>query len=373
MTDAERIAALEAALEDVRAQLNPQTLRQALERTFDPRGGEPRVIDSAGNTLDYVPAIQFVGATAELDVPAQRVVVTAASNPGLEAWFNDDGTPDDTERLRFKDHTTPTVNHHVLNTRTSGSTRSTLEQTAETCDTATTRTVTPSANQEHAVNAAGFTARHSLSAYGSAATAPNGFADVQLDVQTVHTAKLRADANGGVAEFNAAIDTTFGLAASTATVRAGDTAAVAPSVVVDKNGSQARCPSAPQTFRQIYQQDSTSHYMQAEYLVGQGANPPRTMRLVVRGGGAQTANGSGAITGAVTALAAGASTSFTLANVRVGTDYVLAGGFDGAAGSELLLWSWTSSGTNDVLVNVTNSSLLAALTATFRCVVISTS
>ncbi len=82
MTDADRIAALEAALADVLKRLDPQTLKQALERTWDPRGGEPRVVDEDGLTLDYAPSIQFLNATTELDVPAQRVVVTPTGGSG---------------------------------------------------------------------------------------------------------------------------------------------------------------------------------------------------------------------------------------------------------------------------------------------------
>lgn len=72
-----RLAALEARLSAAERQLQPQTMRQRLERTVDPRGGEPRIIDEDGRTLDYAPAIQFAGQlTAELDAAAQRIVVT---------------------------------------------------------------------------------------------------------------------------------------------------------------------------------------------------------------------------------------------------------------------------------------------------------
>src|SRR4051812_4502698 len=82
MTDAARIAALEAALADVQSRLDPQRLAQSMEFVWQPRGGEPRIIDASGTTLDYTPAIQFLNATTELDVPSQRVVVTPTGGSG---------------------------------------------------------------------------------------------------------------------------------------------------------------------------------------------------------------------------------------------------------------------------------------------------
>lgn len=80
-----RVAELEAGLEAVRAALKPQTLRQSLEYTFDPRGGEPRFVDENGVTLDYAGAVQILGAATTLDVAQQRVIVSTAAGGGGSA------------------------------------------------------------------------------------------------------------------------------------------------------------------------------------------------------------------------------------------------------------------------------------------------
>lgn len=113
MTDAERIAQLEAAVLDLAARLDPQTLRDALERTWDPRGGEPRIVDSAGRTLDYVPSLQLMGGSTTVDTLTQRAVFTPDGGGG--GAFPDGGTP------RFwTDHVT---NPQILGLRTPWGTR----------------------------------------------------------------------------------------------------------------------------------------------------------------------------------------------------------------------------------------------------------
>lgn len=80
-----RIMALEAGLKVAQAQLKPQTMRQRLERTIDPRGGEPRIMDAAGFTLDYAPTIQFTGdATVALNAPERRIEVGVDGGGGVD-------------------------------------------------------------------------------------------------------------------------------------------------------------------------------------------------------------------------------------------------------------------------------------------------
>lgn len=73
---AARLRAVEESLADV------QALRERMELgSWDPRGGEPRVLDAAGKTLPYVPSIQFLGGVT-LDTKKQRAVVAAPAGGG---------------------------------------------------------------------------------------------------------------------------------------------------------------------------------------------------------------------------------------------------------------------------------------------------
>ncbi len=131
MTDAQRIDALEAALADVLKRLDPQTLAQALERTWSPRGGEPRIVDSSGRTLDYAPAVQFLNATTALDAPNQRVVVTASGGGSVALEFSDDATIGPAERLRFASQSGPTSSHYDVSTASFGTSRNVVGVVAE--------------------------------------------------------------------------------------------------------------------------------------------------------------------------------------------------------------------------------------------------
>lgn len=131
MTDTARIAALEAALEDVRARLDPQRLAQSMEFVWQPRGGEPRIINSSGSMLDYTPAIQFLNATAELDVPAQRVVVTPTGGGAAAYTFSDDTSPTATQRIDFMASSGPADPHLTLTTATIGTLRVAVLELAE--------------------------------------------------------------------------------------------------------------------------------------------------------------------------------------------------------------------------------------------------
>ncbi len=93
MTDNERElwAAVYARLEAIEDKLVPQTMRHRLERTFDPRGDEPRIITPAGATLDYAPAIQFTGDfDVTVNAPERRIEVgLPASTPTAELQWVD--------------------------------------------------------------------------------------------------------------------------------------------------------------------------------------------------------------------------------------------------------------------------------------------
>lgn len=139
MTDRERIAALEAALADLRARLDPQRLKQSMEFAWEPRGGEPRIVDSDGRTLDYAPAIQFLNATAELDVPAQRVVVTPTGGAGgMAGVFSDDAVTTDAERWKFVGEAAPGTNRATFDTLSFGAARAAVLTVAEDVGTSTT-------------------------------------------------------------------------------------------------------------------------------------------------------------------------------------------------------------------------------------------
>lgn len=351
MSDAARIAALEAALEDVLKRLDPQTLRQALERTYDPRGGEPRIIDENGVTLDYAPAIQFLGSTTELNVPAQRVVVTPASGT-MAGIFSPDASVSDAERIKFVDASDGVTRRYSVDTSTAVfGTRSVTDRLSETGVTTGLR-----AERILSVASGSGIANHVARAAGSNA---NNVAELALQADGNSTAELNAvgfAGSTGFASLKLSGNATAG--ASSAVLYVSRTGSISGASKLEFDDDFLDLSLPAQATRRILGLSLTSHFMQAHPATN---NETTAVKRVTRG----------PFTVPVTALGAGASVAGFLGDARNGSDYVVVGGPDGAAGSEGLRWSWTSSGSQDVTINVTNDSA-GPLTATLRFYVIST-
>jgi hypothetical protein len=112
----ERAAALEREVVALRAALEPQALRAALERTWNPRGtaDDLRVQNTAGLLLPLRKRIKFEGATLVDDPAGKRTVITAG---GLQGLHDADATPDDGSRLKFVVPGDPATIRSALTTR----------------------------------------------------------------------------------------------------------------------------------------------------------------------------------------------------------------------------------------------------------------
>lgn len=86
-----RVAKLEALFADQQG-----AAERAETAVWEPRGGEPRIIDADGKTLPYVPNLQFLGGVT-LDTKNQRAVVPApAGGGGGSSLINARSTNSDT-------------------------------------------------------------------------------------------------------------------------------------------------------------------------------------------------------------------------------------------------------------------------------------
>ncbi len=356
MTDAERIAALEEALAEVFKRLDPQNLKQSLERAWDPRGGEPRIVDENGLTLDYVPAIQFLNATTTLDVPEQRVVVTPTAGVAeLKGVFSPDATTGDTERLRFVDATDGVTRRYRVDTSTSvfGA------RTVKTVLSETGVDTGLRSEQTALVSSSSGLASQSLRANGSSA---NNATSLLLQADGNATAELTAVGFAGAtgyASVQLSGNSTAGASSIVFYVGRTGGASGASRLEFDDDFLDLTLPGS--SSRRILGLSQISHFMQTHPATN---NETTAVKRAMRG----------PFTGAVAALAAGASTTFTLPDSRASgtSDYVVMGGPNGAAGSEDLAWSWVSAaGANDVDVTVLNRGA-GALTATMRFYVVST-
>lgn len=337
MSTEARIAALERALGDLRRELEPQALRAVLERTWNPRGlaDELLVQDATGAPLERRRTVQFLGDVA--DDPANKRTVVAGS-AGLEGVHSDAFVPDDASRLKFTVPGSPTVVRSALTARSDNAFFGDKYRILELAVSDTNPYSDPRA-------------RLTLS---DAATV----ADPGLST----TAVLRAS-RGGLAGVTAA-DTASGPALSRVTVEArrGTGTSVAKQACeaggvsasldlsADDGGSGAALVALIDGYRAVILQsaDNRSEFVRAAKV--SGANVTRFMRgpfAAIPGG----------------AIAAGGSTTVTVSNALFGTtsnDNAVSGALEGAAGSELVLWSWTAGpGANQITVSFTNTDAIA--------------
>lgn len=346
---AAELAELRAELAELRARLDPQRIRNDQERTWDPRGGEPRLVDSTGRTLDYAPAIQFTGATTTLDAGKQRAIV-AITPPELRGTFSADSTVSDAERLRFVDASDGVTRRFSVDTSTSGNTKSVTARLSDTGITTGLRSETIYSVATGGVDIA----NHTLGAYSAAGHQ----ADVHMQAHS-GGAFLNLTAKRTGSSGYTGIHMTGNVAgASSILFYVGTTGGIsgASRLEFDDDFLELSLPGVPA--RRFLGLGTVSHFMQTHPATN---NETTAVKRVTRG----------PFTVSVAALGAGLSTSGTLSFARAGTDYVVVGGPNGAAGSEDLSWSWTDSGSDAVTINVTNNSSVAR-TATLRFYVIST-
>lgn len=350
----QRLAALEALLAD------PQTMRNRLERTFDPRGGEPRVVDAAGRTLPYEPAIQFLNATATVDPRKQRIIVTptgGGGGGGMAGEFSDDGATTDAERMKFTDQTNPAINHLTLDTQTLGSTRVAVLLLTEDTTALGADPFTLLGMQQDTAN---LNARVDLGAEAVAG------GDVRVQIEATHI----DDGSQGrlILRSNSSSDSLVTLSskgASTASTiiqateqASGMSASVGVAPLAGGALVSADQSGSAQPGRTLYDDAGISNFTQAEVDTTNPAGVSRIMR--------------GPFTAAVGAVGAAGTGMTALTNARRGTNYVVIGGSTGGAGAENVVWSWEDLGAEDVQINYTNVDLLSAHTVEFAFYVIST-
>ncbi len=368
MTDAERIAALEVALAELRKQLDPQTLAQALERTWSPRGGEPRIVDSSGRTLDYTPSIQFLNATTTLDVPAQRVVVTPTGGGSLAGEFSPDLTVSTSEMLAFYRPTGGLLQAALTTGTNTGVTPRTL--TLANADSGVPLTGAAPTGR------AAFLALTAIdSTAGAAATTPD---ECLLRAQTTsgRFAYLDLRSRPNVGGFGNAVDlvNTADAGASTTIVSTTSGSKVASLTQFALGGSQASVAAlAGVSGTRTIVSDAVSgsgypvesSFMQVDSDLARQTPMQRVMRGPFRMDISALAAGT-----TTTGIPVGERDSQTTKQ-RVSADEVVVGGFKGASGVEDLSWSWVATGANQITLSVTNNGAVAR-TAELRVYVVST-
>lgn len=378
-----RLDKLEAVVREMRKRLEPQAMRDSLERSWDPRGTADwtRVTDSAG-----APAspprhlLQFPGATITDDPTigdrGATVVTVGGSPSGLEAFFSDDFTPDDTERLKFKDHGTPTINHLVLNTYSSAGLRLAVLAVAEDVGTSTN---TSAVTLQGSDTSSGGYGNASLRSYGDglaqtvmSAQSPSASNDeqgivsantggsamltaattstVDSNATTIVRAHTEDGAGTGVAAAEVDIDATADGEAIIHVAAAASGAAASLTVEATAPGfSTVSFITSPGYGGIIMNQDLESVFVQ---LADSPSNYPGGVQervefgpyVLPHGGGAIAPNGTASIV-----LAAGTYVPAWGTSVQARVAVV------GTAGSEALVWSQdTSASGGAITLNFTN-------------------
>ncbi len=352
MNTVERLDALEAELAGLRAKLHPQRMRDALEKTHDPRGTADwtRIISSAGALADPPRrTLSFPGAVTT-DNPALgdkgATVVTFAPPTQQIYVFSDDGSLALNEQVRFVGQSAPSTVRASMSTTTIGGTVRNLriavsesDPLIEPCAVLTLRqdsTASPSSSQftdfqllASANGASGRTAQVS-------GTANPGGTNVQAGLACSNSAGSGITTVSGSG--------TVGTASLTAN---GQAVAANATAHVAVNG----------TSRYIFTGTSTSSFVQT--CTDTTSNPGNAVSRIERGPFV-------AVPGA---LAAGATIAVAVNSALAGAvgAQAVRGTIQGAAGAEAVAVSWTPGpGANQITLSFTNLDLLAAHTATFQ-------
>ena len=367
MTDRERIAQLEAAIAELRDALDPQRLKDSMERAWDPRGGEPRLVDSAGRTLDYVPAIQFTGATTSINTAKQRAVV-AITPPTLAGSFSPDMNISTSEMLAFYRPTGGLLQAALTTGTNAGSTPRTL--TLANADSGV-----PLTGAAPTGRAAFLSLTAVDAAAGAASTTPD---ECLLRAQTTsgRFAYLDLRSRPSVGGFGGNTDLVNTVdAGSSSTIISTTSGSKVASITLGANnafsaGVEARGGTSGTRTIVSDGVDGSGYPLESSFMqVDSDLARQTPMRRVMRGPFRMD----------ISALAAGATTTgipvgerdSQATKQRVSADEVVVGGFKGASGVEDLSWSWVATGANQITLSVTNNGAVAR-TAELRVYVIST-
>ncbi len=354
----DRLDLIEAQIAELRELLDPQALRDRMEYTWNPRGtaDELRVISTTGAKLPLIrKTIQFLGGVT--DDPAGDRYVVAGGAGAATYHFSDDTTVADDEQVKFPAQTDPTIRRATLQTSTAvmtGNVRKLLLSVSEADPTATPRVFLEFSNgdtgdtqQPRTVTLRTISSSTNHTSCELSSNPNTG--TTQSNIATLGTVRQMGGGSGIASSRIMTQTTTYQAAVRAHCTELGSPGIATADVSFDGFGTNPW---------RILGSDLTSNWMRQAATTAASTPVNRVIR--------------GPFTGAVTALAAGGTQAITLTNARNGSDYVVIGGPNGAAGSELLQWSWVNAaGANDVTVNVSNTDPSNALTATMRFFVIS--
>jgi hypothetical protein len=335
---------------------SPSALKQRLEFGWDPRGGEPRIIDEDGHTLDYQGAIQLMGGTATIDPQEHRVIYTPTAAGSASYEFSPDDATSSTEMVEFR-RPADNVLQAALRTRTN--------------DTAFFVRDLFLVNASNGVATAGVA---ESGRYGRLHLRTNtGAADGTPDIASL---EARTSANEAT---NLIMESRPAASSNNATLLASRTDGACDVELRSTAGAQdirfvlnatagGATSSATVAGKRLWDTaSSSSQFMQLDDHLSGTAPLRRVMR--------------GPFKVDVAALAAGATMTATpqldsgaaALEMRNGADCVVMGSVVGASGSEALLWSYAlGPAAGNITVSVTNVSG-GALTAQLRLYVVSVS
>ncbi len=335
-TSDERLLALEGRVRELQAALEPQRVRNSLERTWNPRGtaDEVRVQGPTGNVLPKVRRrIQFLGGVT--DDPANNRYVVAGGDWDGDLVAPSDATYPAGTKIRWMDGSSVRM---TINTDASGSTKAITmaipgyPQPSSQFGARIRLESSTSAGLFHvrAVSSSG-SAPMSESSGSASATSASHVARAVRQAGSEH-ATTEMTSSGSV---STCVTTCIRASVSSILEQTNTTLTITAGTIV----------------RRVVDSAGLSNFMQ---LQATGATTP--IQRIMRGP-FSAAPGSLA--------AAGGTTTVSVSNAAPGGNCVVMGGIKGAAGMEYVQWSYTVSGTS-VVVSFTNTDPTNALTATLE-------
>lgn len=345
-------------MQELRKLTKPQNMRDALERTWDPRGlaDWTRVTDASGAVFDPPRrTLAFPGATITDDPTigdkGASVVTISGGSSGMAAQFSDDGTTTDAERAKWVAESGPAVNHMVIDTLSFGSLRFGLWVVAED----TTVLVGPAAFAQLTADDAGGTASSGIGSQLSTTIS----AQHSTSGSGGTTVGASSSANNGAHSASLQLATDGGLSATSSQLQATEDGVDLTYIRIEPGIVEVVADPAAYGLDVFTSSEESSLKQLGGSAAAGGATTTKRMER-------------GPFSSGPYVLAGGATVTFTVPDCRAGTDYVVAGGIKGAAGCEAIAWSFTDNGANDVDVTLRNMDPVTSRTGTFYCNVTST-